>query len=308
MTDIIYVAVTMDCEPLRDQGIRNASGPVTWRESELSIRGYDRIAREYGFPVTYFQHPEVALAHADLMRELERGGACIDGLHLHPWKFDRERYNAHFGGLSASDQCAILSEGSALFRHAMGKRPKYFRPGTFSANDDTFRILSELGFVGGSVSAPERNFVSLNAIWNGAPRDPHRPDANFRQRIGALPFANVPLTSDFSSLGELNGRAYFRDLRPDYDDTPEGFRRVVANVISQVRERKPLLPVVNMVTHNDNPYSDPDNQVTRNYRTILEAIHAICEAAGVVVKGVQFDDICTQFFATGVARPEAELA
>lgn len=288
MIDTIHVAITMDCEPPKDIGIENASGPVSWEESELSIRGYDGIAREFGFPVTYFQHPEVALHHAPLMLELEAGGACIDGLHLHPWKFDNERYNAHFGGLSARDQYAIISEASALFRHGLGRRPRYFRPGTFSANDDTFRVLVELGFVGGSVSAPERNFVELNSVWNGAPKDPHRPHPDFRHCVGELPFANIPLSSDFSSEGQLNGRPYYRDLRPDYEDSPQGFRQIVRNIIHQISDRAPALPVLNLVTHNDHPYSDPSNAVTENYVAVLDEISGCCAKLGIRAAGAEF--------------------
>ena len=50
--------------------------------------------------------------------------------------------------LSEDDQVALLSEASALWQDAMGARPLYFRPGTFSANDAVFRVLGAVGLRG----------------------------------------------------------------------------------------------------------------------------------------------------------------
>src|SRR5690606_19128288 len=112
--------------------------------------------------------------------ELEGQGACL-GLHLHPWKFGDGTYRAHFGGLTEAQQRAALSEAIALWQRAIGRRPRYFRPGTFSANDASYRVLVDLGFRGGSIAAPGRVYPDLSSIWTGAEKDPHRPHATFRQ-------------------------------------------------------------------------------------------------------------------------------
>ena len=88
-------------------------------------------------------HPEVTAHHARLFLDLEADGACL-GLHIHPWKFADGHYQAHFGGLSAEQQCAIVAEATAMWYANMGKRPRYFRPGTFSANDSTFGLGSSV--------------------------------------------------------------------------------------------------------------------------------------------------------------------
>lgn len=291
MTSCMNVLVTMDCEPPAKPGAKNASGPRDWDESDRYIKGYDAIAAGHGFPVSYFLHPEVAETHAGLFHALEADGACIDGLHLHPWKFDEANFRAHFGGLDKEQQREILTNASAVYARHIGRQPRYFRPGTFSANDNTFPLLVEMGFEGGSVSAPERVFPDLNAVWTGAPKDPHKAHGIFRQNPGDLPFVNIPLTSDFSAAGMLNGRAYFRDLRPDYDDTEEGFARIVGNIVDQVIERGPDVPVILIVTHNDNAYDDPENQIARNFDFILGEIRTACEARGIAAKGATVADI-----------------
>ena len=53
--------------------------------------GYFETAMSYGFPVTYFVHPETILVQADLFKDLRARGACI-GLHMHPWKYSHWRY------------------------------------------------------------------------------------------------------------------------------------------------------------------------------------------------------------------------
>ena len=104
--------------------------------------------------------PAAAVAQAGLFRELKEKGACL-GLHMRPWKYSLwrhqgRRYFAHYGGLSIIEQHELLEESSVLWAEAIGHRPCYFRPGTFSANDAIFQVLAAQGFRGGSCSAPGR--------------------------------------------------------------------------------------------------------------------------------------------------------
>ena len=86
----VNILMTMDCESAKvdvsDHGIRmSSSGPANYEESERSIRGFVETIKAAGYPATLFLHPEVAIAHVDLVRELQASGACL-GLHLHPYK------------------------------------------------------------------------------------------------------------------------------------------------------------------------------------------------------------------------------
>lgn len=297
----IYVLVTMDVEVPRQAP--GASGPEDWPSSEAYIRGYADVAARFGFPVSFFAHPETADRHAALFHELcETRGAFADGLHLHPWKFADGKYRAHLGGLDATRQTAVISEAAALWQAAMGRRPLYFRPGTFSANDSTYPLLVDLGFRGGSVSAPGRIYSDLYAIWAGAVPDPHRPHRSFRQLEGDLPFANIPLTQDFSKLENVRGRRFHRDLRPDYNDVDH--RVLVRNVVAQLAERRPAVPVIHFDTHNDNDYTDPSHPVRRNYEVLLEAISQTCAEAGFVAVGSTVAEVCDRVLAQPVRCAE----
>ena len=298
----VYVLVTMDVEVPRQYP--TASGPPDWESSEAYIRAYAELAAEHDLPVSFFIHPEAAATHAAMFEELRKTrGTFIAGLHLHPWKFGDGKYRAHLGGMTGGEQRAVISKAIAVWQAAFGRRPLYFRPGTFSANDSTFQVLVDLGFRGGSVSAPGRVFLDLNSVWTGAVPDPRRPHRCFRQLEGDLPFADIPLTQDFSKLEETGGRLYYRDLRPDYNDVDH--RVLVSRVVEQLAERQPAIPVIHFDTHNDNDYTDPDNRVRRNDRTVLQAIPEACARAGLRAVGSTVEEVCDMVLAQPV--PVAEF-
>jgi len=298
----IDVLVTMDCEPVRppERSGTATSGPYSYADSEKFIAGYANLAREYGFPVSFFVHPEAALAHRDQFKDLERSGATL-GLHIHPYKYDPVHYRAHFGELGSEDQRRLIAECSALWKEALGHRPKYFRPGTFSANDNTFRVLAEMGFVGGSISCPGRMFPELAAVWVGAPLDPHRAHPHFRHLAGDLPFVNVPLSVDGSEAGSGGGHR-LRDLRPDYVEAD--YLRIATNIVSETKRRDPAVPVVMIVSHNDNDYTDPNDRVAKNLRRSLDAVVAATRAAGFEPRGSTIAAVCVKVLAIPMVRPE----
>ena len=291
MDNPIYVLITMDVEPaLPADRPAATTGPLNYADSERFIRAYWAMAAEYGYPVTFMIHPEVTLAHPGLMLELEQEGASL-GLHIHPWKFSDGHYKAHFGGLRTAQQYAIVSEATAMWQAGLGKRPRFFRPGTFSCNDNTLPVLEELGFVGGSVSLPGRVYPDMNAVWAGAEPDPHRGHAVFRHLAGDLEFVNIPLSVDMSRTEDRDGRKFHWDLRPDWQSAD--YRLIASNIVTQVLARRPKVPVIHMVTHNDHDYTDPEDRVRRNFATVLREITDACQRAGATPVGATFASVAT---------------
>jgi peptidoglycan/xylan/chitin deacetylase (PgdA/CDA1 family) len=287
----IYIVLSMDCEPVRSaENVSLAtSGPLTYEDSARFIHAYAAKAAAYQFPVSFFIHPEVATAHPEVFLELEQNGATL-GLHIHPYKIRDTRFTAHFGALSVNEQRTIVAEAGAIWHTAIGRRPLYFRSGTFSANDNTFQVLAELGFQGGSLSCPGRMYPDLYAVWAGAPLDPHRANATFRMMEGNLDFINVPLTVDASRLEQRGPHAFYRDLRPDYLEAD--YLQTARNIVKQLIDRKPIAPIIMVVTHNDNDFTDPQDRVCRNYHTVLQAITQACAEADVEPVGVNLEFIC----------------
>ncbi len=285
----LRIVLTMDCEPVTTLTHGSATGPATWAFGERAVAGYAAIGREYGWPVSFFVHPETAEAQPGLFLGLERDGAHL-GLHVHPWKYAMSRhaggrYLEHWGGLSDDDQRSLLIETGDLWAGAFGRRADHFRPGTFSANDATFRILSELGFVGCSCSLPGRQMPEMRANWTGTEPDPHRAHPTFRQIAGPLDLAEMPLTVDFSrSLqGRIGGR-FFPDLRPDIDWQDKfglAYRDIATAIVDQIIERKPAVPVLNLITHNQFDFADADDPACRRLRDAIEAVVAAARARGV---------------------------
>ena len=296
----INVVITMDCEPITTGTHSAATGPDSWALGERATAGYAEIARSFGFPVTYFIHPETALAQPDVFHGLARDGACL-GLHMHPWKYSMSRhgglkYREHYGGLSENEQRELLSEAAALWREGMGYRPVYFRPGTFSGNDSVFKVLVELGFRGGSCSLPGRNMPEFRAAWVGTDPDPHRGHRTYRLLAGDLDFAEMPLSTDFSLAfdGRIGGKLH-PDLRPDTDWMALyqlTYSRIARNIVEQVMARSPDVPVINLVSHNHFDYRDPAKPATVRFRQALEAIHEACDAVGVRAVGSTMAAVC----------------
>jgi hypothetical protein len=112
-----------------------------------------------------------------------------------------------------------------------------------------FQVLEAQGFHGRSCTAPGRLIPEMQAIWIGGQPDPHRASAVFRQALGALDFANMPLSADFSRpLAGPAGRSMFADFRPDVDWPGQydvSYRTIATNIVAQVRERAPRVPVLN---------------------------------------------------------------
>lgn len=297
----LLVVVTMDCERPNDTGLSSVTGPPDWTASARYIERYAAVARDHGFPVSFFCHPEVTEAHADLLFALEAQGCNVDGLHLHPWKYAAGGVRAHLGHMSEAEQRTVLTLAIDDWSRAMRRKPRYFRPGTFSGNDATFRVAADLGFVGGSLSVPGRIFPDLGAVWAGCPADPHLAHPEFRIVPGQMPFANMPLTVDAEETRRRGVRQWNPDYRPDqtYGDLPAQVSRGVAQIIA----RQPEIPVFNIVTHNDNDFGDPANAVRRNLDAILAAVHEACARAGIGCEGATIADVCERVFSLNPTPP-----
>jgi hypothetical protein len=72
------VVLTMDCEPTTATSHPAATGPANWSAGEDAVLEYVEIAAQYGLPVTFFVHPEAAVAQAAMICRQSRqmGGGC----------------------------------------------------------------------------------------------------------------------------------------------------------------------------------------------------------------------------------------
>lgn len=161
---ICYFLLTMDCERVQNKDFY-PTGPLSWEESERNIIAFGDTVQHYGFKATFFAVPEAVEQHANIFKQLIKSGHEV-GLHLHPNTF-RFGINEYLGNLPRDIQYTVLKEARDAFEGAMGYQPSSFRPGYFSANQDTFQVLEELNFKRGSSIFPGRHLLGSGGNWIG---------------------------------------------------------------------------------------------------------------------------------------------
>jgi hypothetical protein len=111
----------------------------------------------------------------------------------------------------------------------------------------------------------------------------------------------MPLSADFSRLlAGPAGRSMYADFRPDVDWPGQydvSYRMIATNIVKQVRDRAPLVPVLNAITHNHYAYRDAADPVYRRLRVMLDEMLAACKAAKLRVSGATLKDVADQVLA-----------
>lgn len=262
----LYIAFTMDGERIRAES--PPGGPDTWELSEHALRGYAETLLVHGLPVTILPTPENAQRHASLHRELAAHGAEI-GLHLHPESFLDGRYDRPLGAYDAGTQREILSKAADMVAQAVGARPTSFRSGNFSASDETFGLLADLGFTASSCSLPGRDIEHWAARWLGTNRYPHRAHAANRLIAGGLPIVEIPVTSD---PVERTPSGDGRDLRIERGAFEVWHGPIVARTLDDIERSHPPVAGICVFTHNTFRYDDPDDPKRRTLEAFIAHI------------------------------------
>ena len=306
MNNKVLIIFTMDVE-LPTTSIGKVSGPKSYKEGEISAGNYVKAISEYGYSPTFFIHPELAQVQGSYFRKLKANGACL-GLHLHSTKFSKKKYSCEMGGLSENEQRNILRMAIDMFQKHLGFKPEIFRPGAFSANDNTFKVLSELGFKGGSVSIPGRIWSKRHCVWSGSILYPHLASANFRQLNGDIPFVEIPLSVDYTQGLQLNHQGYwhYHDLRPGQKYIKKGaseksyvplddYKLILRNIVNQLIADDPPLKTIVVDTHNDLEFLDMSKDSAQQLHTILECIKSELEKHGLSPVNATLDSAIQEF-------------
>ncbi|MCD4825239.1 MAG: hypothetical protein K8S55_11600 [Phycisphaerae bacterium] len=273
MSNDVLVLFTMDVE-LISAG-ENASGPQTNEEGAVRVREYMEVLGDYGYKPTFFIHPELGETQAEMFLELKAQGACL-GLHIHAAKFAPTRHKVELGALSFEQQKEVLTLGLEMFERYFGFRADIFRPGCFSSNDYTYKALNELGFKGGSICIPGRVWMDRYCVWAGADIHPHYANENIRQGPGDSPFVEIPLSVDISRLVRHPlGFDHYFDLRPGdvYSNAnviPRDHEQVLANIVRQLDNDKPVLKTIVIDVHNDRNFKDLSTTPAQQLKTVLD--------------------------------------
>lgn len=263
-TEQIYVVFTMDCERIKK--FSPPGGPESWEASERAIIGFSEILKQKGFKGTFFVVPEAAEKHKALFNKLANQRFEV-GMHFHPQSFRNLDYNDYLGGYSYREQVKILKEGIQIWSEALRMHPRSFRSGNFSANNNTFPVLVELGFKQGSLSLPGRNLPEFKAIWQNAYPFAHHANSKDKLISGSLPFYEVPVTVNEQKYPMSNRWGF--DLRIERAEFREHQSTIDENV-SRMKKEGILVKTLVAITHNMFDYSDKRNTVTKTLQLILD--------------------------------------
>ena len=148
-----------------------------------------------GYKVTLFVGGDCAEAHGPLLEELHERGAEL-GLLVDPPRIEDRRYKRYLGQYNVAQQREIIERETARFEGTVDIQPRSFRSGMCSANDETFKLLYELGFRQSSLSNPGQDLPRIAASWANAEVDAHYVDSENRLRTGKLPLLELPPTTD----------------------------------------------------------------------------------------------------------------
>ena len=297
-SEILHVCMTMDVE--RIEAYSPMGGPPDWAFAARSVQAYCEVLARRGMSATLFVVPDTALEQGALLAQVAEGTGAELGLHMHPqcWKdhyLDAEAHD-YFGGYSGPDQLEMLEEALALVEGVFGYRPRAFRGGNFSANDETFRILQQAGFTHGSVSQPGRSAPRFRACWADADPDVHFAHEAFRLIAGDLEFVEVPLTSDRERTDHWTGVG---DVRIEGAKPIEIAKAVRQEVGRQVGDDVPVKHVC-LLTHNFVNYWSEDPKEKGRVAVLnraLDLVDEIAEDLGLQVRGSTIGDVREAFLA-----------
>ena len=263
---LLHILFTMDCEPVASKSAKQ--NPKTWEQSARAIEGFCDLLSGMGYPATLFVSAVCAEEHSPLLEELAERNIEL-GLYVHPPTLEgsrNPRYPRHLGNYTATEQRALIESATERFYDAIGSRPHSFRSGGFSASDATFQVLYELGFRQGSLSIPGRDLPRDAVSWNGAETVPHYVDPADRLRAGALPFLELPVTSD---PDRLYRRGFPYELCIENSSVDEWHRPLIERTLEQLEAEQAPFRTLCLFTHNGLAYYRADDKHSMTIAQLL---------------------------------------
>jgi hypothetical protein len=271
----LHIVFTMDCLPA---GLRHApEGPRDWIQSGRSIEGFCDLLRSAGFPATLFLTPQTVAEHGPLLDDLRDLGAEL-ALLLHPPTLPSGRRGRYLGHYARAGQARIVELASSAFEEILGEQPRTVRSAMFSASDDTYPLLFELGFRQGSLSSPGRKIGRHVAHWDGAETDAHYVSRDSRLRKGQIPFLELPVTTD--STVRKGGVA--PDLTIENGTVDAFHRPLIEGQLERFERQNVSFRSLCFLTYNRHAYHQPTDRVKialenlLDYLLSLENRYALC--------------------------------
>jgi len=263
----------------------------------------------FGVRPTYVVTYEMATREESsaVLRELQRGGRCEIGTHLHPWSsppFRPEDLRAHTYPMNLPRELLErqLTDLTSVIEERVGVRPTSYRAGRNGFDGHSLPILERLGYtVDTSVDPLFNERRKGGPAFAGAPLVPYHPDYSDVRRPGAskilevpisaatLPGLPKPLEALYATLPAIPYRGAIKRLglrpvwlRPSYSPLPD-------MLAFATRLRDMRVPCFNIIFHSSellpggSPYTPDAASVARfleDLRRLLEHLVGRLGAVG----------------------------
>jgi hypothetical protein len=256
---------TMDCYPANSRSA--PEGPADWIQSGRSIEGYCDSLRAVGFPATLFLCPQAIAEHDPLLDDLASLGAEV-ALEIHPPSLPTGRRGKYLGQYTRTEQRALIETAARAFEEILGRQPRSVRSAMFSASDDTFPLLFELGFRQGSLSSPGRRVGKHAAQWIDAETDPHYVDSTSRLRKGAIPFLELPVTTD----AQQSAGGVSPDLAIEHGTLEAWHRPLIEGQLARLERENVGFRSLCFITANRHLYNKPGDRLAEALDRLLDYV------------------------------------
>jgi hypothetical protein len=203
------LAFTIDVE--EDMPDWNITDPITV-SNVAALPRLAELCSRYGVRPTYLcTYPVVKDPDAArILRQLQEGGDCEIGTHLHAWntppfqgvpgRVGDERKHTYFqfelGPEKFRSKLEVLHEA---LTELTGEAPLSFRAGRFGIDAATLRELIPFGYeVDSSVTPLEDHAPDQGPDFRNAPQHPYRPSHDDVGKRGDLPIVEIPVSVGLS--------------------------------------------------------------------------------------------------------------
>ncbi len=282
----LYVVFSMDCLPAVGGG--EVEGPSRWDEAESRPAAFAEALAEAGLKGTFFFAPEALGRMAETAAELGSGSDEL-GLLCHP---RLSGYQACLGSYGYDRQREIIGLARKTWESRLGKPPRTFRGGFFSANDYTFHAVCMEGFRQGSCSLPGRRDEDQCSTWSETYPFPHHTDPLDRTAAGSMEFYEVPVSSDFEAGTYTAYETYTPPhLRIEEPDIHAYAEDLVERQLDRMAEDQVDLRTIHFVTSNLVGWGEEEDPHVERLGNLCTMLQGVAEQREIEIEPVCLEDL-----------------
>lgn len=206
----------------------------------------------------------------EVSRHIDARGHDV-GVHIHPDHMS-DKNRLFLWEYSKEEQKEIISKCTELYKEALGKMPKAFRAGKYSANYDTLDIINDLGYSYDFSSFLGQKWCGINPVFTADMPCKYKDLIEFP--VTAFKSADTPLLVRYD---KLDMEMVFSQFQYVVNKISKGNNNVISlflHSFSLIKWRKdPDNPV--LWDKNVKKYKDCLNEIEENNNIILVSLNEL---------------------------------